>query len=119
VSRTKINPVDFFYEWGGYSYDPKTETPEQGKRRCAKEAAKAEAWAQAERIRFSWGHETDPDYSGIKHKGPLWVCVAYQDDDVIGSLGNIDLGKDGTPWSDNYGRVVEADLALEAMPEDA
>ena len=27
----------FFYDHAGWSYDPKTETPEQGRERCAKD----------------------------------------------------------------------------------
>lgn len=44
----------FFYNHAGFSYDPKTETPEQGRARCAKLLAKAEEFAIEESIRFEW-----------------------------------------------------------------
>ena len=46
-ARTRLT-VDqlFFYENAGYSYDPKTETPEQGRIRCARDLADAEMVGQ-------------------------------------------------------------------------
>ena len=52
----------------------------------------------------------------------LWRAVAYLPCEtcgqrrVVASLGGIDFGEGRDPWmDDNYRRVVEAELALEAM----
>ena len=58
-TTTKQTPVDFFYEHAGYSYDPKCETQNQGRRRCARGLAKAEAKASKLGFTFEW------DYDGM------------------------------------------------------
>lgn len=110
----------FFYDHAGYSYDTKTETPEQGKRRCARAMAKAEDYAAAQ----DWGYSWEPDqdgcigcecqspecdcFTGASHE--TLVCLLRTvDGEVLASLGGI-CG--ATP---SYSRVVEAELALEAM----
>lgn len=113
---TRQTPVAFFYEHAGYGYDPKTETPEQGRQRGAEELAKAEAWARENGYRFEWEHDGYADRSGIEHDGPLWVCLMLDaGGDVQDALGGIDLGENGTPGRVAGARVIEAELALEAM----
>lgn len=107
----------FFYDNAGFSYDPKTQTPEQGKLECAKALADAETLATAHGYSFEWF--IDPDITSADFQDDdysLWCCQMHNDDgDVVGSLSGIDFGPDGEPWGNDYRRVVEAELALEHM----
>lgn len=111
-------PSEFFYENAGFSFDPQTETAEEGKRRCANELAEAERWASDAGLSFAWA--VDPDVNSSDHSDEpdpysLWECVARDmNGDTVASLGAIDFGRDGDPWDDPYRRVVEAELAVEA-----
>lgn len=111
--------AEFFYVHGGYSYDPEVETPDEGHRRTAAVLADAEAWARETGLTFQW----EPDPSGTVHVREFdcyeaepetcEVCTAYDaDGEPVASLGCID---DAT---DAYRRVVEAELAHEARPEE-
>lgn len=111
----------FFYEHGSYSYDPLTETPEQGRERCAAELATAEAWAKAVSAEYRW-YESDIDSSDFSDEAPvwrLWDCSMHVDGECAASLGAIDFGRDGEPGHgygilEPYARVVQAELAAEA-----
>ena len=120
-------PTEFFYEHAGYSYDPLTETPEQGRRRCAETLASAEQWARDNGYSFEWirdPYTTSADWIKDNDDGGencfpwhLWTCIIHDADGNDGaSLHGIDFGRDGEPWGDPYRRVVEAELALESMP---
>ena len=61
--------VEFFVENAGYSYNPKTETPEEGQRRTAMALAEAEREGSDAGLSFSW--DVDEEYSD----GLLWVCI--------------------------------------------
>lgn len=109
----------FFYVHAAYSYGP-DETPEQGKARCAREYAKAESDARDSDVSYQWDLDPDIDsrefYDGEPYR--LWQCVAYDaTENVVASLHGIDLGPDGTPHGTPYRRVVEAELATEALAE--
>lgn len=119
-----MNATDFFFRHAGFSYDPKTETPDQGKQRCAQALAAAELRARDGGYSFQW--EIDPhtrsddwkkpDEDGGKYRAPwqTWVCDMYDPQgELVQSLGGIDFGRDGSPFGDPYRRVVEAELALE------
>ncbi len=103
----------FFYDHAGWSYDPKTETREGGRRRCATDLAVAEAWAKKMDVEFSW--VPDDDDSGDGDETPTFRegCIAKLTispgtlDDVTTSLWSIG---DATP---EYRRVIEAELASE------
>lgn len=104
--------VKFFYEQGGYSYDPKVETEEEGKLRVACDLALAERWARRAGITFAWSD--DPDDCGDGDEAPTvreqvlaTLATPGQTDALYASLGSIG---DAT---DDYRRVVEAELALE------
>lgn len=110
----------FFYEHAGYSYDPKTETAEDGRVRCARELAIAERkliegpyQIHVEPSEFPW--DGDEPYDG-----PLWDMTLYRlgeystDDEIIGSLCCIAEEEDGP-----YLRVVAAELADEYIPEES
>ncbi len=112
--------VKFFYENAGFSYNPKTETLTQGRARGAKALAKAEAHALDSGYVFEWSYD-DVDSSEWSDETPpyvQWVCIMRDaDGKVLASLGGIDFGRDGEPWGSSYKRVVEAELASEAIEE--
>src|SRR5437868_9324767 len=53
----------FFYQNAGYSYDPKTETADKGRIRCAVELARAEKYARNLGWEFEWEWDECPDLS--------------------------------------------------------
>lgn len=117
---TKLKtPEQFFYEHAGWSYDPKTETKEQGRRRGARLLAKVERWASQTGVSYEWDQDglTNRDFQEITNENPeyyLWRVLARDADGaVIGSLCGVDFGKDGQPWGNPYRRVVEAEISLE------
>ena len=105
----------FFFDRAGYSYDPKTETATQGRWRGALALADAERRAR-ENV---WTAEWEPDVWPHGHAGcdcehlEHMSCVLYDRRGVVlASLGSIcGAGQNG------YARVVEAELALEALAE--
>jgi hypothetical protein len=102
---------EFFYRNAGSSYTPGKETEEQGKRRGAKKLAKAEREAAKRGWTVEWEHDPEP-WDGDDDDQPSEVLNAVLRDKngkVLASLGAI-----GDP-SRSYGRVVEAELALEAL----
>lgn len=117
--KTLTEQEKFFHENAGYSWNPETETREQGKIRCAKELAKAETEAAQTGIDFAW--QVDPDctsseFSDEEPAWELWICQAIgESGDVLASLGGIDFGPDEGPIRNPYARVVRAELAMEAL----
>lgn len=112
----------FFYEHAGYSYQAAKETAEEGRKRCARELAVAEEYA----LTNGWDvrTETDPDGPMDDDAGSVQLVAAgeavclivslYDDDDLLlGSIGNVIVSSE----TDDYVRVVGAELASEAMPE--
>lgn len=122
----------FFYDNAGYSYDPKTETVEEGKIKCAKAMAQAEMFAREHNWSFSWELEQESPvsvfgkacpknakcvddrcrYAHYDPESDFYCCLIWDNSDtpeVIGSLGMIE---EPDP---EYRRVVEAELALEAQ----
>lgn len=112
--------ADFFYEHAGWSYDPVTETPDEGRLRGAISMASDERWAQSVDLTFQWSDDwavgshvtyfgpgsayTDPD----REPEICEVCVAFLVGEVVASLGCVDEA------DQNYRRVIEAELAGEA-----
>ena len=94
----------FFFANAGYSYNPETETPEQGRARCAQRLAAAEAEAD----RRGWWVEWTDD--GEEDGAPRW-CALLRDSGsaVLGSLGGIDV------CAGPYTRVVAAELAADVF----
>jgi len=111
----KRTPSQFFYAEAGLSYDPKKETKEQGRKRGARELAKAEAWLAAQPgHQILWEEDDYPDRSGVDHDGMLYGVVVTLSDGRCASLYGVDLGA-AEDISDPYTRVVVAELALELM----
>jgi hypothetical protein len=115
----------FFFRHAGYSYG-NGQTAEEGRTECSLRLADAEKKARAAGISFQW--EIDPDIKsadwidpkedGDEYRGPweTWKCIAIDgENNHVASLSGIDFGRNGEPWGDNYRRVVEAELALEAI----
>lgn len=113
-----MTPAAFFRTHAGFSYDPAKETKAQGRARYARALAKAEVAALFAGLHFAW--EVDDidsrDFSDDPEPWALYACTAYNaTGDAVAHLGGIDFGRDGTPHADPYRRVVEAELALEAI----
>lgn len=95
--------VAFFYKYAGWSYDPKKETKAQGRRRCAVELAKAEHEASQRGWTYEWEHDESEYQMGdaeTEMPSEVLCCVLRDQHDP----------------DRNYGRVVEAELAYEALP---
>jgi len=131
----KLTPDEqFFYDNAGSSYTPGKETKEQGMIRGAKALAAAEAWAKNDDYAFIWQDEQeawseftgDMDAEDIANIDSVeWVGMYGPNYDPFGdsgtrppvqALGGVIFGGD---WkqSNNYRRVVEAELALEEFNE--
>lgn len=132
----RITAYHFFLRHAGYSYNPKTETQMQGRIRCAQSLARAEKWARADdTLEFVWLEDTDiseddfefeADKEHVRQDGARG-CILYRKceehgteckhAEQLGSLWGITESLDNRE-RDAYRRVIEAELALEAMPEE-
>jgi hypothetical protein len=117
----KMTPEErFFWLNAGFCYDPKTQTKAQGHRECAEKLAEAESLAR----RMNWMYEWNDDWTVNSHQKYYGTDSAYKDGEPdtceycvlydehrehLASLGCIDDA------DANYRRVIEAELALEAM----
>lgn len=105
--------IRFFMAHACSSFDPETENEEEGRLR-AQALAAAEKWAAENHVTFNW----EDDWEITSHVDEFCyepstceMCAAVSMDTgaVLASLSCID---DATP---EYRRVVEAELALEAL----
>jgi hypothetical protein len=109
----------FFYQNTGYSYDPKTETLEEGRLRSARELADAETIGQRLCYVFEWELDECPDLSWMsddeRQQGHEVLCCRIVDPEnqrySLASLCGI------ADPDRNYRRVVEAELAAEAIAD--
>jgi hypothetical protein len=109
----------FFYQNAGYAYDTKTETPEQGHIRCAKDLAEAEAIGQRMGYVFEWEFDQGPDLSWMSDEEreqdhEVLCCRIVDPEDARHSLASL-CGI--TDPDRNYGRIIEAELAAEAIAD--
>lgn len=105
----------FFYLNAGWSYDPQTESSEDGRTRCAQSLALAEFQALSRGWSFQWELDgmTNREWTDEGEETATWQCTARDENgEVRGALCGIDFAS-GEPWGDPYRRVVEAELALE------
>jgi hypothetical protein len=113
-----IEQITFFYENAAWGHNPATETAQQGRWRNARKLANAETWAAQAGIRYRWrpdweiDHETEFDCYSDGGPGTCEYVVASLNGNIVASLGCVD---DAT---DEYRRVVEAELALEWSDPD-
>jgi len=109
---------NFFLKHAAYSYNPATETKSQGRARTARRLAKAEADAKGLGFTFEWtddwscgshieeyGEESYPEEPTTCE---TCICKSFHGE-VLASLSCIDDADAA------YRRVVEAELALEAL----
>jgi hypothetical protein len=108
-----MTAYSFFLKNAGYSV-AQGETQIQGRRRSARELAQAEQWARENGVTFSWEPDQDADPNDWDGDGPIGEnaegCVARcASGGVLVALWSI--------WdaSAEYRRVVQAELASEAM----
>lgn len=94
----------FFFDNAGYSYDPKVETLEQGRAKCAQRLAAAEAEADRRGLWVEWVDDDEEDGA------PRW-CALLRDSNsaILNSLGGIDV------CAGPYARVVAAELAADVL----
>lgn len=110
--------VRFFYENAGASWNPETETPEEGRHRCAERLAQVEAWGA--RSGYCFAIQVDPDAGMVSDTDydQFEVRMYSTDGELVGAIGAIDIGPDADPdWSDHV-RVVKAELLSEVAPDD-
>jgi len=123
---TLTEDEQFFYDHAGYSHRP-DEEPSSGRTRGAILLAMAEREARHRNWVYSWWIDADADItptdtysvSGAEHWG---VTLCDVNGVILGSLWSIDLGfahgnhgEPKQPEDDPYHRVVQAELALEAL----
>lgn len=120
TTETLNKQEQFFYDNGSYSYSG-TQTPEQGHIESAKALANAESLAAERGLIFEWmqddepcigcecGSDDCPCFTGEPHM--VEVCELWNEnhDDCIASLCGI------CEATSEYRRVIEAELALEAL----
>lgn len=117
----KVGPSEaelFFFEHAGFSFDPKTETPDEGRWGCARSLAAAESRLKAGPFYVDHEPDSEPWDADVEWDGPVWVVSLYRVDgsaepELLGSLGGVGC-EDGDP----YLRVVAAQLADEYLPAD-
>ncbi len=124
----KQSAYQFFKAQAGYSYTPGKETPEQGRRRCARSLAQAEQWAQKNGVEFHIDYDQSPDVSWMDSQeladyesGELLMldaiaytrCECCNSRKVSASLGSISVRS----FDDPYLRVIKAELASEIKHE--
>jgi hypothetical protein len=108
----------FFYDNGGYSYDAKVETEEQGHIRSAIAMASAEEWAMDNGYFFDWIND-DNGCSGCGCESDDCSCSSGEPHETLGCIMRSDENDHaqslwGICGADaNYRRVVEAELAME------
>lgn len=108
----------FFLRNAGYSYDPKTQTPQQGRSETARKLAKAERDARALGYTFQWADDWGIG-SHVKEFGSesyptepttCEICIMRNDGGtIVQTLGCVD---DATQEGR---RVIEAQLAMEEL----
>jgi hypothetical protein len=112
--------VSYFMKHAGSSYMPGKETRAQGKRRGAIKLAKAEKEAAARGWTVEWEHDPHADLSWADEQARedidevLSAVLRSDDNEVLASLSGITFGRDNMA-NRNYRRVVEAELADEAL----
>lgn len=114
-------PAAFFFEHAGWSYTPGKETAKQGRWRCARALATAEREGSKAGFSFEWEYDgmTSADWTDAKPAWATWECVCRNvNGKTRATLCGVDFGRGGQPWDNPCRRVVEAELASEALDRD-
>jgi hypothetical protein len=113
----------FFLRNAGYSYDPKTQTKQQGRSETARKLAKAERDARALGYTFEWEYDSD-GCIGCDCDSPDCDCSTGEPHETLGCrMIHPDTGRGvRSLWgickpSREYRRVIEAELALEEVSQ--
>lgn len=113
----------FFFEHAGYSVHPEKEGEIAGRVRGALQMARDEFLAWDAGTTFEWSEDEHGDSSDWSDEQPAyaqWCCIARDSaGESCAALGGIDFGRGVEPWGQPYKRVVEAELAGEALHEAA
>lgn len=112
----KLTPAQaFFFKHAGWSYNPQTESPSQGRTRCAIVLAEAEARAASHGVQFFWDFDgmTNREWTDEGEEYGTWACTAYYQGENIANICGVDFGNGGEPWGDPYARVVQAEILCE------
>jgi hypothetical protein len=116
MDRARKEALRFFMDHAGYSYDPATETPFQGRWRTAKALTDAERRLKAGPFYVTTEPDDMPWDADVPWDGPVLVVTLWSVDGsdtptMLGSLSGI-----GAYEGDPYLRVVAAELADEYLP---
>jgi hypothetical protein len=111
--------VVFFAEHAGWSYDPKTETADEGKQRGARESAAAEMLLREQGWIVTWSDDWSigdhaQEFDCYEDGGPETCETALLTDSHGAVLGGLSCIDDA---DENYRRVIAAELAGEAAAE--
>ncbi len=110
--------VVFFYEHAGRSCRP-PQTWAEGALEGARKLASAEEWARHECCWFDWSQDErdSREWNKTRPYYPQQACVMHDAQGrAVQSLCGIDFGRKNPDPHGTYVRVVQAELALEAMP---
>lgn len=107
----------FYYKHAGFSYDPKTQTADEGRAECAFELARAALISSQRGWVVTWEPEPDPNSCAFDddddNTTEYFGCILRDSKShVLASLWCI-----GDPEA-NYCQVVQAELALEALDDE-
>lgn len=114
--RTMTKAERFFWLNAGFSYNPKTQTKAQGRRECAEALAQAEAYARNLGFEFEWEHDSEPWDAGDTDYVPTEVLNCRIPDPENSRYSLASLCGIADPDA-NYRRVIEAELASEALAQ--
>lgn len=114
----------FFYDHAGWAYHPDRETPEEGRWRCARKLRAAEVEGKGRGWDVHWAVDPDAMWDDDVERETTdyeqYVATLIDENGrLLAQLGSIDLGPDNYPdlgdKSNNYCRVVEAELMLDTL----
>jgi hypothetical protein len=113
--------VAFFYEHAAFSYDPATETADEGKMNCAMSYALAEAFGKKHNVVFDWDIDYDAmnwEFNSEYKEYTHYMCEMKVWDEALeqyvyaDGLGGIMFADKETnaPEEQDYARVIQAEL---------
>jgi hypothetical protein len=122
---TRQSDTRFFFKYSGWGYDPKTETPNQGRWRGARNLARAEREAHARGWTYRWEWDEDQDRGCCECTEPESGCPCARGEcgghQVFGCILSTTCAPHvNALWgisdpSEEDRRVIEAELASEYL----